>query len=270
LAPLLFNITDRCTPSLSHPAHAHADDMAAVIKSRAQCNQLLEVIRQYELASGASLNKDKTAIIAHPLAPKLSSPFRNAKQERYLGVLLRRGGTLKVLSSTMDKVFALLGSTRRPHLSLLGRMNILQSYIRPTLLFALAATKDSSALNRMAEWERWYLSPGNSRYCEQQKYRNIIAPERLHPLNWGHLPPLPASLDDRRQNLAARYPKLSPFRWNGMEVEQTRRNRRDAPLPLTKGQETLTHDIGVDWRLVWVNWKHLPSISSEIISLEAH
>jgi len=242
----LHNFQKKLALNSGISSHAHADDTTAVIHSQTECNTLL--------------NRGKRTIISHPKATPLRSPFRQTAKERYLGVILHRGGRLSVPPSSLDRILNTLSTARKLRISHLGRMNIVNGYARPVLLFPLTATKDHRALNQMEAWEKWFLSPDNTPFNNNTSYRNQVKPERLHPLTWGNLPPLHLQLHDRRQTLARKHPTWSPIKWGALPIPKSLqwKLRTDAEIPLTKGQKDLAEDGGVVWREIWQSWRHLP------------
>ena len=216
LAPLLFNIILQSLintlTSQGVLCHVHVNDTTAVIHTQTECNTLLKLVATYEGESGALFNQGKTTIMSHPKAIHLQSPFCHTAKERYLGVTLHRGGRLLVLPASLDRIFNTLSTAHKLRILHLSRMNIINRYARPVLLFLLTAAKDHWAFNQMVEWEKWFLSLGNAPFNSTTPYRNQVKLKRLHSLNWGNLPPLHLQFYDRKQTQARKHPTWSPLK----------------------------------------------------------
>ena len=69
------------------------------------------------------------------------------------------------------------------------------------ILYQAVLVKDNSTLNRVKNWEKWFLSSGNGGMKEEKSYSDLIAETRKHPLTWGNLPPIEVEATDRALNL---------------------------------------------------------------------
>ena len=203
LSPLLFNFALEplllALEARGIKTQAHADDTALSLSSPSMAVTALEVISLYERSSGMQLNRHKSVVLAHPLSSiALATGFITLPEgDRYLGLHLRPSGYLKVLPGTWERLRDRIHSLAKLPLSLYGRMTILCSYLRPIILFQLALTV-------FVDMEGWLEE--EARFLTRSTHpspKALVAPHRLHPLNWGRLPPLLWEVDRRRVGLAA-------------------------------------------------------------------
>ena len=204
LSPLLFNFAiEPLLLSLAKKnikVQGHADDTALAVTNTTQATTALELLGQYEQASGMLLNRSKSVVLAPSSSPVAKALGFSSKPygDRYLGIHLTALQGISILPGTWETLKARLDSLSKLPLSTFGKMSILRSYIRPVVLFQLLV----APMEDIKEWmeaEKKFLSPNSS------TPRAIVAEKRLHPLNWARLPPLVWEVDCRRISWALKH-----------------------------------------------------------------
>ena len=179
---------------------AHADDTAVVLKSRKDLHTTLQLLRQYEAASGQRVNPQKcTLLVPQPDPRFINHPFAEAANDRYLGVSLSWDGDITLLPQTRNRYLHALRRWKSRCLDLKERTIILKCYLRPSLLYQLPYA-DTTDLGWVAHAEHWFLHSARSEYEDWRSYKPVLSQKRgEHILSmWGLLP---ISLEVQRRQL---------------------------------------------------------------------
>jgi hypothetical protein len=207
LSSLLFNL---CIQPLlnylsSHDifCHGHVDDIITAPSQQLQVDTLLEALRLYEIQTGGKFNGSKTIVISRP-DTDLRFPFSVTDiPQRYLGISLSADGHTSPTQESTKSILTTLSAATRLHLSLAGKLSVLQSYTHPIFLYA-ATLSTVDTTKEITNIENWFLTTASAStpYNPTHTYPSFCSkPKQDHPLSRFCCPSLPLSLKYRQANL---------------------------------------------------------------------
>jgi hypothetical protein len=103
---------------------------------------------------------------------------------------------LQVLPGSWEKVSTKAAKIATLPISLWGKMSLLRGYLRPKVLFQLAVAREQDQV--LDKWHRLEMQVLRSNSELSQNDWSFINEGRMHPLNWGRLPPMEWDIDKRR------------------------------------------------------------------------
>jgi len=148
-----------CTVSIS------SQDVTVGITNQHTLHTTLSVISQYEQASGAHLNRDKSVLISWGKWDATIGVSTSASPQAYLEWLMNSQRKLQIPLSILSGCVQSLIRWHGLGLSLLARVTLLKSYIQPRFLyhFTLASTPETQ-LETYIKVEAWFLATSRAKY----------------------------------------------------------------------------------------------------------
>ena len=220
-APFLFNLCLEpflnLLDSYSLSPQAYADDVACCISSKHMLAHLLKASSLYESATGAKLNKSKSVMLGNPSFP---TSFTCKQSEKYLGFTLTSKCTLVFPSDMLDNIIKSLVCLKNLYFSLLHKITILKSYIRPKVLYiaSLACTSHKFLLP-YAKAENWFLSSCSVPLLQMKRTAAFLKYERqMHPLVSNGLLPINMACCLRKATTLVSIVKNNPNQYNVHDI----------------------------------------------------
>jgi hypothetical protein len=268
LSPLLFNFAIEplllALEKAGAKVQGHADDTALGLSTQAIASRASSVLTEYEKASGMLLNRGKSVVLACNTSWAIKvMGFKAAPEgDRYLGLHLDGKGSITVLPATWEKLEGKLNTMARIPTSLFGRMTLLRTYIRPALLYQLVVAKFTE-LETWCKLEQRFLNSSDSTLSQSE--RAMVAESRLHPLNWGRLPPIMWEIDKRRLGLLATRGSHLGGKWSWLSplpAEITEGSQRHTPFEALRAS-LLRYAEALGLQLISSKWRPVQIIIPE-------
>ena len=192
--PLLARLTE-----LKVFTHAHCDDMVVAVHKRS-ISKVLEALRQYDSATGAAVNLNKSVLISATETVGFCYPFRVAAGDRYLGYWLSTKGELQLNPELVKSTISSLCCLRNLHLSWAGKETIICSYFRPRYLYQMLLVRGGE--RTFYNIEAWFLNGNTNDFRDERRYAMPMSLAKMrHPYTRLRLRPLIDEIRDRRTYL---------------------------------------------------------------------
>jgi hypothetical protein len=116
-----------------------ADDINLIARSLKDFRRMVRLLRHFGEATGLHVARDKcyTVPLGWDPPPEEDAPFTWVRQEpqRYLGIWFNQHGIFPMLPQKITEATDALERWRHLHLSLFGRVTVVNTYMLPTLTF---------------------------------------------------------------------------------------------------------------------------------------
>jgi hypothetical protein len=144
-----------------------ADDTAVFLSDPQEERALLNILDNFQKATGLKINTNKSAALSsNPLPTRFS--FAHSAQERYLGYQVSADGIVDQTDQLAASLASCLSSWKHPHQSPVDRAMILNTYALPKLWFQASLIPNTEKLaKKVTKLQRWYLWSGDAEVSEK-------------------------------------------------------------------------------------------------------
>ena len=163
---------------------AYADDMLLFARDGEDADFAKEGIGWYEKASGAELRPDKSWVVGSTVVPGFRV-WHPGEHIKYLGYAVGRDG----MERQVSKMVGALNKWRWKSLSMIGRVNVMNSYGLSMLTYHMCIHPYTKELSRkISQITRWFLFFGNEKMDPARRYAGTMSSGKLLAmglLDWG-------------------------------------------------------------------------------------